>query len=262
MSRPRVRLIHWNADEARSRIEQLAAAGHTVEFEPISGSRVLARLSQRPPHAVLIDLTRLPTQGRDVGVWLRRRRATRKVPLLFVGGAADKVRAVRQLLPDAVYCGWEDCNRALKRALARPPRDPVVPGSQLAGYSGTPLPKKLAIKPGHVVALVNAPDDIEEILGELPEGVSLRRSGRARRDLTLCFVESRSQLKRRIGRLAVVAEQGGVWIAWPKKTAPRAGDVGEADVRRAGLEAGLVDYKICAIDETWSGLLFALRRDG
>jgi CheY-like chemotaxis protein len=255
-----IRLIHWNAEEARQRIEDLSAGGVEVRFRPLSGPSALHALERDPPQAVIIDLSRLPSQGRDLAIWLRRRQRTRHVPLVLVGGDPDKVDRLRGHLPDAVYSDWRQIHSALKRALAEPPKRPVVPSSALAGYSGTPLPKKLGIRADSVVALIGAPEGFEETLGPLPEGAELRRSGRGRRDLTLCFVASRKELERRIDRLVKAAEQGSVWIAWPKKASGRATDLAQAEVRRTGLSSGLVDYKICAIDETWSGLLFARRR--
>ena len=132
--------------------------------------------------------------------------------------------------------------------------------SGAAGYSLTPLPKKLGIKENSVVALMAAPSDFLKTLGRLPEGTTLHANPRAKRDLTIWFVHSLKALRVAIPRMAEASRQGGVWIAWPKKTSALAGDVSETEVRSLGLAAGMVDYKICAIDQTWSGLKFALRR--
>lgn len=128
------------------------------------------------------------------------------------------------------------------------------------GYSGTPLPRKLGIRPGDVVGLVDAPDGIESILVPLPEGAIIRRGLRGRRQMTLCFLRSRRDLEKRIARMKREAQTGGLWLAWPKKSSGMQTDLSESDVRSAGLAAGLVDFKICAIDSTWSGLRFAPRR--
>jgi hypothetical protein len=225
------------------------------------GPGALRELTRNPPDAVVIDLGRLPGQGRDVGLLLRRRKATRHVPLVFVEGDPEKVARVRTMLPDAVYTTWRRIRGSLKRALAHPPEAPPVPASALAGYSGTPLPRKLGIKAGSVVALAGAPAGFETTLGPLPDGVVLRRQVRGRCDRIIWFTRSRRDLERRIERLsAALAERGGLWIAWPKKASGVATDLTQNIVRRTGLDSGLVDYKICAIDETWSGLLFARRR--
>ncbi len=257
----RVRLVHWNASEGAERAEQLRSARYRVEFEAVTPN-VLKKLRNDPPDAVVVDLSRMPSGGRDVGVALRTYKSTRHVPIVFVGGAPEKVAVVKRSLPDAVFTTWGRISRALKQAIDRPPSDPVVPDHALAGYSGTPLPKKLGIKSGTSVALVGAPRDFEKALGEIPEGARLSRQTRGRPDLVLWFVKRRGELEGRIDRMAALAGTGSLWIAWPKQTSKLAGDLTGNEVRSAGLTAGLVDYKVCAIDETWSGLLFTRRRRG
>jgi len=135
-----------------------------------------------------------------------------------------------------------------------------VPASNLAGYSGTPLPKKLGVKAGAVVALIGAPDDCDRTLGSLPDGARLRRRAGRGADLTIWFVRSRRDLERRIVRIASDLGVDGLWIAWPKKASGVTTDLTQSDVRRTGLSHGLVDYKICAVDSTWSALKFARRK--
>lgn len=131
--------------------------------------------------------------------------------------------------------------------------------SSSAGYSGTALPKKLGIKPGTVVVLVRAPDTFEQTLGELPTDVTVRHRNQGMRDLTLWFTRSRAELLAGIDSMARRHKTGRLWILWPKRASPLVSDHSESDVRRAGLACGLVDYKICAVDRDWSGLLFAAR---
>ena len=211
---------------------------------------------------MVIDLSRLPSHGREMGSFLRQRKATRHVPVVFAGGDPEKVERTRKALPDAIYTPWSRIRSTLKRALARPPADPVVPPPVMEGYSGTPLPKKLGIKEGSVVALAGAPKGFEKTLGRLPDGVTIRRQVRGRCDRVVWFVKSRKDLERGVERMGrALSEKGGLWIAWPKKASGVATDLTQSDVRRIGLASGLVDYKICAIDATWSGLLFARRKD-
>jgi len=134
-----------------------------------------------------------------------------------------------------------------------------VPSGVFAGYAGVPLARKLGIKPGWVVGLVGAPPDFARTVGELPAGASLRQGGRSTVDLVIWFVTSKKQLERQIQAVVRRAGAGGLWIAWPKQRAGVATEVTQGEVRRAGLASGLVDYKICAIDATWSGLRFARR---
>ncbi len=131
----------------------------------------------------------------------------------------------------------------------------------MAGYSGTPLPRKLGIKPGHRVLLSGAPEGFEATLGELPPRArTARRAGGAPYDLILLFADRGSTLDRRLGPLkARLRPDGGLWICWPKKSSGVPTDLADGAVRERGLAAGLVDNKVCAVDETWSGLRFVYR---
>jgi hypothetical protein len=127
-----------------------------------------------------------------------------------------------------------------------------------AGYSGTPLVEKLGIKEGARAFFVDAPGDFDHTLGPLPEGVSTVRSGTV--DIAILFVTRFSELTKKFAQLRDRLETNGMlWVAWPKKSSGVKSDVDENLVRDFGLEAGLVDVKVCAIDETWSGLKFVRR---
>jgi hypothetical protein len=136
----------------------------------------------------------------------------------------------------------------------------VVSG-ETAGYSGTPLPRKLGIKPDARMALIKAPDGFEDgTLGELPHGVVVRRRVRGPLDVIVAFFCERAELERQLPTLrAALAPAGGLWIAWPKRASGVPTDLGDGTVRELGLAAGLVDNKVCAIDTVWSGLRFVYR---
>jgi hypothetical protein len=130
-----------------------------------------------------------------------------------------------------------------------------------AGYSATPLPRKLGFKRGMTAVFLNAPERLDDLLGEL-EGVTVKRSLRGRADLVLCFVTRRRELERRAPRLReAVAPDGMVWVCWPKKASKVDTDVTEDVVREVLLPTGLVDTKVAAVDETWSGLKLVVRRE-
>lgn len=129
-----------------------------------------------------------------------------------------------------------------------------------AGYSGTPLAKKLGIKDRHRVALINAPDDFEAALAPLPAGVAVKRQARGTADVIVFFTKRKSELIRRLPTLARRLDPaGGLWLAWPKKSSGVETDLSFDAAQRAGLDLGLVDNKICAIDDTWSGLRMVVR---
>ena len=130
----------------------------------------------------------------------------------------------------------------------------------VAGYSGTPLPKKLGIKEGSRVALVDAPPNFHEVLGDIPEGVSFVQPEDGNIDVAVCFSHSRAQIEERFLELKPkLAWNGGLWIAWHKKALGVTPGLVEDTVRDIGLAAGLVDKKVCAIDDDWSGLRFVRR---
>ena len=255
-----IRLIHWNKAEAEEKAKKIQVAGYKVDSGPFDGPPALRTLRENPPAAVVIDLSRSPSMGRDVGIAIRHYASTRAVPLVFVGGDPEKVARIQNLLPDAVYTRWSRIRSSLNRAIASPPKDPVVPKSLLEGYSGTPLPKKLGLKPNTVVALIEAPKGFEGTLGQLPKDVTIRKQARGQCDLVIWFTQSRNDLEGRIEKMKeIMTGKGGLWIVWPKKASGFPTDLSQKEVREVGLAAGLVDYKICAIDATWSGLLFSLR---
>jgi CheY-like chemotaxis protein len=255
----RVVLIHWKPAEGEVHAEALRQAGIAVEVVAPKDGRAVRALGSRAPDAFLIDLSRLPSQGQAVGIELRKTAGSRRVPLVFVGGEEAKVQRVFRVLPDAAFLSWAELPGSLEAAVRGAPARPAAPDA-MAGYSGTPLPKKLGIRASSVVALLGAPEGFEAKLAPLPDGVRLQRRARAA-DRVLFFVDSVASLGRRFDAASrAVEEGGGLWIIWPKKASLIRTDVTETAVREFGLAAGWVDYKICAVDETWSGLQFARRR--
>jgi len=129
-----------------------------------------------------------------------------------------------------------------------------------AGYSGTPLAKKLGIKPESRVALLSAPEGFEAELEGLPDGVDLRRRLAAGTDLVVLFTTRRRDLERRFETAArAVHPAGSVWVAWPKRSSGIETDLNENVLRDVCLPHGLVDNKVCAVDDDWSGLRFVWR---
>jgi len=213
-----------------------------------------------PPEAVVIDLSRAPSLGRDLALAIRKSAATRGVPLVFVEGEPERVAGVKKLLPDAIFSNWGKIRSALREAVSRPRTAPAVPTSIFAGYAGTPLPRKLGIKRDAVVALVGAPLSFESTLGDLPRGVKLKKTPRGPNDLLIWFVRSRAELQGRTKAMAALAGQDGLWILWPKKSSGVQCDLTPALVNTTAVGAGLVEYKVASIDKTWTGFKFARRK--
>jgi hypothetical protein len=131
-----------------------------------------------------------------------------------------------------------------------------------AGYSGTPLAKKLGLKDGHSVGLIGAPDGFVATLEPLPPGVTFRTTARGRLDVAIVFVTERRELERRLDGLSrAIFPDGAIWVAWPKKSSNVPTDITEDVIRDVVLPTGLVDNKVCAVDATWSGLRVVHRRE-
>jgi hypothetical protein len=130
------------------------------------------------------------------------------------------------------------------------------------GYSGTPLVRKLDFKPGMRVHYVAAPEQFAALVGELPEGVRVLARAAADLDLAMLFVMQRRELERGLAALQPRLRPAGmIWVAWPKRASKVPTDVSEDVVRDVALPRGLVDVKVCAIDEVWSGLKLVIRTE-
>jgi len=255
----RVLLFHRKPAEISEELRALKDAGYRAEVVDISPV-VLRSMRERPPAAVIIDLTRAPSGGRDVGIYIRHYRTTRRVPIVFAGGEPEKVAKIRKHIPDAQYTTWNKVRSALKRAIVHPPEDPEAPESLLAGYSGAPLVKKLGIKPHTVITLLDAPRNFNKMLVPVPTGVRFRRRLGKKNDLIVWFVRSEGILRDFIRNITGLVGNSGIWIVWPKKSSCISSDLSQAAVRKIGLSSGLVDYKVCSIDQTWAGLKFSVRK--
>lgn len=132
----------------------------------------------------------------------------------------------------------------------------------MAGYSGTPLPQKIGIKPGHRISLLNAPADLSSLLAGNIEGVQAVGPSAKSADVILIFEKSRTKLEAQLSKLiSRIAPDGMLWVAWPKKASGVETDITENLVRDTALPLGLVDVKVCAIDDTWSGLKLVIRKE-
>jgi hypothetical protein len=249
----RLRLIHWNVDEATPYIERLRAARHEVEF-----GGEYTTWKGNPVDAFVIDLSRLPSHGREVATALRGARATRGIPIVFVDRLPEKVDSIRALLPDATYTTWRQIKPALKTALAHPPAAPVVPAQMMDRYASRTVAQKLGIKENTPVLVLDPPRDYLRVLGDLPPGAWVEEELTAKAPVTLCFVREPEDLPSALETGRRLAAHSKLWICWPKG---RKSGLREDDIRISAIALGLVDYKVCSLDATWSGLLFSLKRN-
>lgn len=248
MGRGRIHLIHWNAADAAVRLRELQSMGYQARWQAELGGPALRVICAAPPEAFVIDLSRAPGKGCSVGVFLRQRRATRTVPLIFAGGTPEGMSRAREVLPDALYASWERMATVLEEALASPRTDVVVPKT-MDLWAGRPLPMKLGVRAGVTVRLFGAPAGFERRLGPLSSGGDV--------PLILVFARSRKELAGHFeSALGEMGTHGRMWLIWPKQSAGAGSDVTLASVRALARGAGLAESKICAIDEDWSGLLY------
>jgi CheY-like chemotaxis protein len=256
----RIRLVHWKEEEVPERARRLEDEGYEVDGDVPGTSIGVKQLREDPPIAFVIDLGRLPSHGREVAAAVRESKALRAIPIVFVDGAEQKVEAVRALLPDATFTVWDDIGADLGHAIANPPGDPVVPASDSGPRSGKPLAEKIGVKAGSTLVLIDAPDRIGQALAPLPENVTLRCGNRGARETTLWFVTTRCELERRFATVAKAVGEGTLWMAWPKRSSGAETDLSEDVIRDHAVANGMVDTKVCAIDDIWSGLRLTRRR--
>jgi CheY-like chemotaxis protein len=255
----RVRLFHWRAEEAKPLIAALRAGGYTVEYPGDKANGNWRSLRERPqPAAAVIDLTRLPSHGRYVAAEIRASKSMRQIPIVFVDGDPDKVEAIRKALPDAVYTSRASLLSALKRV--KPLLDPVVPPRMMTRTDRTAA-EKLGIKAGARVALVEPPVDYLRVLGKLPKDVSLEEDPEEALPLTLCFVREPEAYLAGLADIRKRALRSRIWIIYPKQQArQRTSGLTQGLIREAALAVGLVDYKVCSVNEVWTGLLFTVKK--
>ena len=192
---------------------------------------------------------------------MRNSKTTRLIPIVFAGGVPEKVERIRKELPDALFTDWTKVASILTRALKNAPTETVQPAPHMQRYAGSSLAKKLGFSPGMQVATLAAPDDLDAMLAELPEGVRIEHKITGQTRLVLWFVRSREQLETEAEYLTVRLHAGcSLWIIHPKKAGRYQVDFNQNDVRASGLNAGWVDYKVCAVDANWSGLKFARKK--
>jgi hypothetical protein len=256
-----IRLVCWKEDLAAERATVLKKAGLEVDASPFDPAGMITRLKEDPPALMLIDLDRLPSHGLAVAVMLRTSKSMRHLPIVFAGGLEEKVARVRTEMPDAIFTDWPKAAGAVKSALKNPPVAVAQPVPPMQRYAGSRLAKKLDLKAGTRAALIGAEEGFIELLGDLPEGVELQSRIAAETKLVLWFVRASHEMADAFELASARMPEGcSIWIIYPKKAGRYRVDFNQNDIRLTGLGAGMVDYKICAVDADWSGMKFARRK--
>jgi hypothetical protein len=245
----RVLVIHRDTAEATERASRLRALGFDATPYLSLGTKGFRGIRQDPPQAILIDLTRLPSYGKAFGVLLRQHKSLGCIPLVFVEGDPEKAAQVRAILPDAVYTPWAKVEGAIRKAILHAPKEAAPPR-----HPDTPLLTKLGIGEDTCVAVLHPPEEFE-----LPGVRTQKQVDEA--DVVMIFFRNSIALGRELPAVAGMMRKGRrVWVLWPKKASGKAGDLTMVRIREMASAFGLVDYKVCAVDETWSGMTLGKRR--
>jgi len=231
---------------------RLRSNGFDAQVFPRRGvSGLVTSIRSSAPDAIVIDLTRMPSYGRAVGGLIREQKSIRHIPLVFLEGDPEKTKLVRKVLPDAFFAPFLKLGAMIEKAIREAPKDPVAPR-----HTAVPLAGKLRVQDGSVVALRSAPDGFLE---KLPAIRVTRKIADA--EMIFCFVKSMAALARELQTIGPDLEPGQTfWVIWPKQSGKLASDVTMPRISAMCVEAGLSGYKLCAVDEVWSGLALTRKR--
>ena len=245
----RVLVIHRMPEEGVGLAARLCSHGFDATAYMTLGSRGFRIIRQDPPQVIVIDLTRLPSYGKTMGVLLRQSKSLRAIPLVFIEGDPEKTPQVRKLLPDAVYATWARIAPAIRRAASAPSQAPLPPPPH-----DTPLLQKLGIGEKSEVAILHAPVDFA-----LP-GIKPRKTV-SDEGVVMTFHLASATLQRELPQIAAIMQPGRrVWVVWPKKAGKGTSDLTMPRIREMAKAFGLIDYKVCAVDETWSAMALGRQR--
>lgn len=249
---PRVVVIHRELEEAALLAGRLRDRG--VEAAPCRslGTKCFRQIRAEAPDAILIDLNRAPSYGRALAVLIRENKTINTIPLVFLCGDPAKTAIVRRALPDAAFVLWSDIVPALEKAAATGPRPFQAPR-----HPNRSVAQKLGITPDSVVALCNPPDGFAL---DLPQGARIVGKP-AGAGVLLFWAFHEAALDRDLPRLATHLEKGRrLWLLWPKRTSGVETSLTMPRVRAIASGHGLIDYKVCAVDDTWSAMAVGRKR--
>ena len=257
------------------RAKELKVLGYRVTVVSESVRRWIGFLGDLAPDAVVLDLDRLPSHGREVGLHLRASKTARYLPLVYLGGLAEKTERVRRELPDAKYADWSEAGAAIEEAVTSPPDRSARPAQRAGTSKDSDLAKRLGIRAGMRVVTWGDTDFLLELLGEMPDTVAVsNRLAGTKADgavLWLCVARTAAELEEALDRLTLepgsragASESAAVktagWIIHPKQGSRLHTDFNQNDVRASGLARGWVDSKVCSVDADWSALRFTKRK--
>lgn len=245
-------MIHREVAEAAALAGRLRDKGYAAQPYLSLGPKGFREIRAEPPDVILIDLMRLPSYGKAMGALLRESKSLREIPLAFLAGDPKKTAEVRRIFPDAEFAEWMDVPEALENAVRNARKAPLLPRVPSKSVAA-----KLGITGASVVVMLGAPAQCPL---NLPEGTRIGKRP-AEADVVMLWAHSEAGLDRELGRVAPLAEAGRrIWLLWPKRTSGVETSLTMPRVREIAIGHGLIDYKVCAVDATWSGIAVGPRR--
>ena len=262
-AKPHICLICWDQSRAEQHAAALKRESYRVTLVTASLSGWIGYIRDLAVDAVVFDLDRLPSHGRQVGLHLCQARSTRHLPLVYLGGEPAKVDRIRTELPHATCAPWSDAGRAIQTAMVAASRaSPVhLPFKERAGSSD--LVHRLGLKAEVPVFFWGDADFLYETLAAAADNLIVTWAPARQLCLTLAVTRCAADVVAVFEKGAAgYAPGSSIWIIHPKQSGRYSTDFNQNDVRALGLSHGWVDYRVCAIDSDWSGLKFARRKPG
>ena len=252
----RLGLVHWRMEEAGPLIAMLESWGYEVHYGNEQRPIRVTELKKLDPYAAVVDLSRMPSYGKYWAAELRQT-SLKNLPIVFVDGDPERVKGVREAIPDAVYVSRAGLERALR--VIKPVSNPVQPERMMASTRSAAV--KLGVKPGMRVGVNDAPRGYASVIGVLPEGASFEEEPADAAPVTLWFVRDADVYLAGLRAMKKVAAKSKLWVLYPKQQkGKQVSNLTQALVREAGIKVGLVEYKICSVDAVWTGLAFAVKK--
>jgi hypothetical protein len=244
-------------DDLKSRIK-----GFTVEgYVPVPGEGLKGLVEKRPPDALLICLDRLPSNGHAVGHHFRTRKATRGIPIVFVGGLPEKTEKIRKAFPHVHFCPWDTVSKTLDLAIANPPvgMGPLKTSSY-AEHTGRAIYEKLGIREGMRLALLGAPATLDKLVPDIPFEVDVTDQPERDTDVALWFARRPEEIEDGLAWITGRMAKPRVWIFYPRTLKKSASGLTWTSIMETAAAFGLAQYKLMRLNEDWSGVVFGKSR--
>ncbi|HYZ87048.1 MAG TPA: hypothetical protein VE621_21715 [Bryobacteraceae bacterium] len=246
-------LVHWNESEAEARVREASSKGVGLELLRLQPGRTVQTIRSVNPEALLIDLTRMPSNGRAVASVLRSQRSTCHIPILFVGGEPQKVEKALADAPGSQWCEWENIAKAIPKLLA------TAPKTVAKHHSEVPVAKKLNLLGGKTICVLNAPESFLALL-ESVDGLTVHDQLNRKFDSVLLFTTTMNELEAGLAAIFRRTFELPLTLAWPKRASGADSELSMPLLREYLKEFGYIDYKVASIDKTWSAMLFSRAR--